>query len=124
MKMADTARMPPTLTSMPPMMMISVIPALITARSTELRSTVTRLRSVRKNSDWTVNTMPMIRIAAASISSRWARRAGLASRRRPLASVVMAIPVASGEGSGRGGRASLCPAARPIRSRSRRRCRR
>jgi hypothetical protein len=48
MMIAETARMPPTLTSMPPMIITSVMPALTIASSSAVRSVWMRLIGVRK----------------------------------------------------------------------------
>ena len=68
--MADTAMIPPTLTSMPPMMMTSVMPALTSASSRAARSVWTRLPTVRKYGDASEKPAPTIRIAMNSTSSR------------------------------------------------------
>jgi hypothetical protein len=70
MKMAETAKMPPTLTSMPPMMMTSVMPALTMASSRDARRVETMLPTVRKYGELSAKPAPTARMAASSTISR------------------------------------------------------
>ena len=81
---AVTAMIPPTPTSIPPMQITTVMPALMIASSTALRSTVTRLAAVRKTGDAAANAAPTTKMARTSANSR--RAVGLRRRRRKMTS--------------------------------------